>query len=326
MGSKRVSGDALFDAGSTPHVLTLAERFTLPPFSVLSARAGWWTDRKRMWKELGLESGEGRDAQFLERKDYGDEMSAKLLSISNGVSIFDPVLAELSYRWYCPPGGRILDPFAGGSVRGIVAAFLGFHYTGVDLSGKQIDANYDQLAALEEGPDPIPGSAQWIEGDSLAILPSLPPASFDYVFSCPPYYDLERYSEDPSDISNMTWSDFLKAYREIIHLALKALAYDRFAGWVIGEVRDPKGAYRNLVGATVNAFRDSGAAYHSEAILVTSAGTLPLRAAKFFTTTRKLGNTHQTVQTYVKGSAKRAALALEPLPNVVADIEEEEQA
>ena len=49
---------------------------------------------------------------------------------ASGTSIFDPVLCELAYRWYCPPGGVILDPFAGGSVRGIVASKLGRRYVG----------------------------------------------------------------------------------------------------------------------------------------------------------------------------------------------------
>lgn len=40
----------------------------------------------------------------------------------SGTSIFDPVLCELAYRWFTPADGSILDPFAGGSVRGIVAA------------------------------------------------------------------------------------------------------------------------------------------------------------------------------------------------------------
>ena len=40
----------------------------------------------------------------------------------SGTSIFDPVLCELAYRWFCPPGGTVLDPFAGGSVRGIVSS------------------------------------------------------------------------------------------------------------------------------------------------------------------------------------------------------------
>ena len=33
---------------------TLAERFIVPPFSVLDARQGYWQDRKRAWIALGL--------------------------------------------------------------------------------------------------------------------------------------------------------------------------------------------------------------------------------------------------------------------------------
>jgi hypothetical protein len=39
---------------------TLAERFVVPPFSVLDARQGYWQDRKRAWVALGIESELGR--------------------------------------------------------------------------------------------------------------------------------------------------------------------------------------------------------------------------------------------------------------------------
>src|ERR1700747_2881603 len=67
---------------------------------------------------------------------------------TSGTSIFDPVLCELVYRWFCPPGGLVLDPFAGGSGRGIVASRLGRHYLGVDLSASQIAANRAQAAEI----------------------------------------------------------------------------------------------------------------------------------------------------------------------------------
>jgi hypothetical protein len=41
---------------------TLAERFGVPPFSVLDARKGWWQDRKRAWIALGIRSELGRGA------------------------------------------------------------------------------------------------------------------------------------------------------------------------------------------------------------------------------------------------------------------------
>lgn len=39
---------------------TLAGRFVIPPFSVLSARDGEWQKRKRAWISLGIESELGR--------------------------------------------------------------------------------------------------------------------------------------------------------------------------------------------------------------------------------------------------------------------------
>jgi hypothetical protein len=39
---------------------TLAERFGVPPFSVLDARQGYWQDRKRAWLSLGIQSEVGR--------------------------------------------------------------------------------------------------------------------------------------------------------------------------------------------------------------------------------------------------------------------------
>lgn len=39
---------------------TLAERFGVPPFSVLNAREGWWQERKAAWIALGIRSELGR--------------------------------------------------------------------------------------------------------------------------------------------------------------------------------------------------------------------------------------------------------------------------
>jgi len=38
----------------------LRDRFILPPFTVLSARDGWWQERKAAWIALGIQSELGR--------------------------------------------------------------------------------------------------------------------------------------------------------------------------------------------------------------------------------------------------------------------------
>jgi len=39
---------------------SLADKFGIPPFSVLNAREGWWQSRKRAWLALGIRSELGR--------------------------------------------------------------------------------------------------------------------------------------------------------------------------------------------------------------------------------------------------------------------------
>lgn len=224
---------------------------------------------------------------------------------ASGTSIFDPVLCELAYTWFCPPAGRVLDPFAGGSVRGIVAAVLGRKYTGIDLRPEQVQANEAQAAGIVPHNPPT-----WMVGDSQSAIPDGP---FDFVFSCPPYYDLEIYSDDPADLSNMEYTAFLAAYRSIIAQAVARLADDRFACFVVGDVRDKKGIYRNFVSETIAAFQDAGAALYNEAILVTAVGSLPIRVGKQFSSGRKLGKTHQNVLVFVKGDPRKATATCGPV-------------
>jgi hypothetical protein len=354
---------------------TLAERFGVPPFSVLDARQGYWQERKRAWLSLGIRSELGRgdcmpsgessvyggssdwagtrgpsscpggsprpaatlgkdgktqrgdgkadaaafknQAQLSamqrgrltfvkgDREDL-DEVSARIVATgpaASGTSIFDPVLCELAYRWFSPAAGAVLDPFAGGSVRGIVASRLGRRYTGVELRPEQVEANREQGEAICTEPAPV-----WIAGDSRDVE-ALAPGGYDFLFSCPPYADLERYSDDPADLSTLSYPAFLAAYRDIIAASCRLLLPDRFACFVVGDVRDRKGFYRNFVGDTVAAFADAGLRLYNEAVLVTMVGSLPLRTGKQFSRARKLGKTHQNVLVFVKGDPRKATEA-----------------
>jgi hypothetical protein len=219
----------------------------------------------------------------------------------SGTSIFDPVLCELAYRWFCPTGGTVLDPFAGGSVRGIVAAKLGLQYIGIELRAEQVEANRVQGESICANDDQPP---LWHIGDSRNIASIAKGVEADLLFSCPPYVDLEVYSDDPKDISTLAYAEFLEAYQSIIAGAVSLLKDDRFAVWVVGDVRDKKGFYQNFPGDTINAFQAAGMTLYNEAVLVTSVGSLPIRVGKQFGGYRKLGKTHQNVYTFYKGNPK----------------------
>ncbi|MNM87947.1 DNA methylase [compost metagenome] len=307
-----------FDAGELAELLdpqppgpgggggqSLAERFMVPPFSTLNARDAAWHERKKAWLALGIQSELGRDAPAY--ASASDHQKAGGPATQHRTSVFDPVLCELAYRWFCPAGGLVLDPFAGGSVRGIVAARLGRQYVGMELRPEQVEANRGQLGLLQPE-DPAPA---WHVGDSRQIGRRLADVEADFVFSCPPYADLERYSDDPADLSTMDYPAFLTAYREVIAGAVGQLKPDRFACFVVGDVREKRGTgvYRNFVADTIEAFIDAGAQLYNEAILLTAYGSLPIRAGKQFAASRKLGKTHQNVLVFVKGDWKRAVAA-----------------
>jgi DNA modification methylase len=359
---------------------TLAEKFIIPPFSVLDARQGYWQDRKRAWIALGIQSEIGRGDNigaippnenddngilaspgkyanngllgFSEqaRKHYksnapggsprdaatlvnghtvrgdgaGREIATSYQSQSrltalqrtgnsravvygtegnaseqSGTSIFDPVLCEIAYRWFMPKGGRVLDPFAGGSVRGIVASILGHDYIGVDLRHEQITANEEQAQAITQDNKP-----KWILGDSINIK-ELAAGEYDFIFSCPPYFDLELYSDNEQDLSNYAdYPAFIKAYREIISSCVAMLKVNRFACFIVGDIRDKKGFYRNFPADTISAFQDAGMTLYNEAVLVTAVGSLPIRVGRQFQGYRKLGKTHQNILVFYKGDPK----------------------
>jgi len=233
-----------------------------------------------------------------------DDTSRKILAASSsGTSIFDPVLTELCYKWFCPHGGLILDPFAGGSVRGIVASVLGYSYRGHELRAEQIASNVEQAIELEAN------KSIWIEGDSLKTIPAWSGVA-DFVFSCPPYGDLEVYSDDASDLSTMQYDKFVLAYQKIIKASCDKLSNDRFAAFIVGDFRDKKGFYRNFVGETVSAFEAAGARFYNDAVLITAVGSLPVRAGRQFKAARKLGKTHQNILVFCKGCPKKATIAI----------------
>ena len=284
----------------------VAERFTLPPFTLLDARAGEWQERKRAWNAMGIrgEVGRGDELTYTGSAKSFDHYRVKEgtreASTEQGTSIFDPVMVELAYRWFSPAGGQVVDPFAGGSVRGIVAGCLGRQYWGCDLRPEQVAANQAQAEDIVPAVRPV-----WVCGDSMETLASAPAA--DFVFSCPPYGDLEKYSDDPRDLSAMDWHAFVAAYKRIILRAAGRMKPDTFACFVVGDFRDGRGFYRNFVSETIDGFEQAGARLYNEAILATPVGTAAMRVTKQFESGRKLAKTHQNVLVFCKGDWRTAA-------------------
>lgn len=314
---------------------TLADRYGTPPTTVFNSLRGDWRDRKREWVAQGIDSGDGREAELVydaaarkytnwfevvnkvsktlgyrpSDKYVVENHQAELNHVRDGTSLFDPVLAELMYLWHTREGATILDPWAGGSVRGIVAALLGRNYVGIDIRPEQIEANKKQWEKrLQAAPrDSQVGSIEWRQGDSAQALAEMEPDSVDMLFGCPPYYDLEKYSDDPDDLSNLSNEEFDERMAITIEHAARALRDDSFAVFVVGSVRDKKSRILDMRRCMVDAAERAGMWLYNDAVLLNHVASVRFTMGKAFRERRLLSRVHQEILVFVKGEAKVAA-------------------
>ncbi len=273
----------------------LFKSFIQPPFSYLNSRNAEWQKRKKLWKEWGgFTEDESRDSLVFDPEVSKKDGHQRICNVGSLLE-FDPVLAELLFKWFCPPKGLIGDAFAGGPIRGFVASLLGYRYIGVELRQEQVDIDQKRAQCLNVTPS-------YIVGDSLIEIPRFK-EKVDCWVCCPPYYNLEQYSDDPNDLSNIdTYENFLRVYRNIIKVCVDKLKDNRFACFVVGDIRDKDGFYRNFVSDTISAFLDCGMKLYNEAILVNVVGSVSLRVNRQFGIYRKLGKLHQNVLVFYKGN------------------------
>lgn len=279
--------------GSEVASVKLIDKFIIPPFSVFDTRQGYWQERKRAWLGLGIKGEEGRDVQAIANTTNVDYPYFKGRG-KDDASIFDPVLCEIAYRWFCPEGGTILDPMAGEITKGAVAEYMGYLYTGIEIRPEQIGANNRNASELNLHPSYILGDANKLDdavGDTM----------FDMIFTSPPYYDLEVYSKE--DMSAFpSYELFMQRYDDIFKQCYDHLHSNRFLVIKVGEIRNKKtGEYRNFVGDTITSMLKAGFKYYNEFILVNCAGSLPIRVSKSFVN-RKCGKMHQNVLVFFKGN------------------------
>ena len=305
---------------------SLEEYFIVPPFSVLDTRSARWQTRKAAWNEKIGDLGESRNDLIFSApemrypglyhdylnatrkhttkaknfREYLESVPAERMEIENkkrsaaGVSILDPVLAEIACKWFGIDGGAAFDCFAGDTCFGFVSASCGMSFTGIELRKEQVEINADRTKDLP---------ATYICDDGQNVAKHIAPKSQDLLFSCPPYFNLEVYSDDPKDASNQdTYEDFIAIIRNAFSSAASCLKENRFAVIVVGDIRDDdSGEYYDFPGDVVRIFRDAGMHLMNELILIEATPSAALRAGKFMEG-RKVVKCHQNVLVFYKGN------------------------
>lgn len=289
----------------------LKDKYGWPPFSVINTISHDWQRRKDEWEVLFKDSTVGRDVRRYNATPT-NTFSARGADAkqAESVSEFDPYLAELMYRWFSNKGDIIVDPFAGGCVRGVVASVLGRNYRGIDLNLTQVLANESQYKDLRERYTNLAGTMWYFHDDAENAMNYMTEA--DMIFTCPPYYNLEQYTDDPRDLSRQpSYAEFLHKYSSILYKASQRLADNSFFVIVVSEVREePRGIEKSnfvgLVPDTIHILRDKCSLhYYNEIIVMNNIGSLPIRAPKYFDQSRKIGRMHQSCLVFYKGDLSK---------------------
>lgn len=294
-GEPNVIDDRYADKSNTT---PLTQNFIVPPFSILDSRQGYWLDAKAKWMNEIDDQGESRQNTLTKG---ATEQTNFLATVNDGVSILDPVLAEVALKWFGLVGGTVFDPFAGDTVFGYVAKKTGHHFTGIELRKEQSDINQGRCDRIFK----TKGSAKYCNDSSENIDKYIDDGTQDFLFSCPPYFDLEVYSDLPNDLSNQdSYEDFRKLITGILTNSTRKLKDNRFACIVISDVRDKAGAYRQMVMDIINIMGLAGLHFYNDMVLLNSPGTAPLRAGRYMRS-RKVVRLHQNVLVFFKGDMSK---------------------
>jgi len=321
---------------------SLEKYFIVPPFSVLDTRNGRWQERKKQWNELLNNNGQTREGaigfgdallypklykdfknienkeKFESFKDYVDSIPEEQRGYSRlslCVSMFDPVLAEICALWFTPAKGcRIFDPFAGDTQKGLVFGLCGYSFTGIELRREQVDENNRVINGRDV-------DVRYICDDGQNVRNHIEDESQDLLFSCPPYFDLEVYSDDPKDASNQPdYDSFIKIIDKAFTESVACLKNNRFAVVVVGDVRnEDSGEYYDFPSDIKRIFKRAGLYFMNELILVESVGSSAIKASLLMKG-RKVAKTHQNILVFYKGNPRAINMCYFPL-----DITEQEK-
>ena len=215
--------------------------------NVWNSIKGDWLRLKREWNELIKAAGEEhsivnpayatRDGCWQGSSGFANVVTGH--SHNGNASVLDPVACEIILRFFIPISGRrVYNPFGGGVQFGFVTGASGFEYVASEIRQNQCDANNKLCSAF-------PG-VEWIQGDSSTYEPE---GMFDLVFSCPPYYKVEKYLDydgnpPEGEINSFsTYEQFRDALFAGYKIAIEHLNDNCFIAIMVGDSRDKNGGY-----------------------------------------------------------------------------------
>ncbi len=289
--------------------------------NVWNSIKGDWLRLKREWNERIHAAGEregvqnplfaSRDGCWQGTNGYANVVNAKRTIASDGsievktkshngnASVLDPVACEVIARFFMPKtGSRIYNPFGGGVQMGFVAGASGFSYLSSEIRQNQCDANNKLCSEFKD--------VRWQKSDSSTFDPE---GEFDLVFTCPPYYKVEKYVDydgkpPQGEINSLPTYE---AFREMLFAgyrkAISHLKDNCFFVVMTGDSRDSKGAYYCCESEHELFFKNEGLSVYNKIIYLECEFTR-LAHAKTTLNSRKFPKREQKIIVAYKGDTK----------------------
>ena len=283
----------------TVHTLTNPKDGYIPPkLTFETTTTVWRTDelikkRKRDWERHLGEDGYSGIRESVARKDL-------TIGYTGTYSVFPVPLAEwIIIRFGGKPGSTILDAFSGGPPRGLTAGIMGYEYVGYDISAKQIEQNAKIINKYKLD------TVIYKLSDARNIHLIEHGDYFDFALTCPPYWNMEVYSDDPDDFSAFdTYDEFHDAMFEVAKAHFRVMKPGAFVCIIVGNFRDKKtGEIIDFRGHTVCNFQDAGFLFHQEVILAKNFGSAVQRSSTAWKG-KKLVSTHEHLLVFKKYEEK----------------------
>jgi DNA modification methylase len=204
---------------------------------------------KRLQKSLTeIKNNKINDLNLNRWKEYDDIITDSLWVLgkrdNSGVhhagywGNFIPQIPNQLLRRYTKRGEWILDPFLGSGTTLIESQRLGRNAVGIELSKKVIDQSKKIISKEKNS---LKVKLEFVNGDSASIdlkniQSTLGIKSFQFQIFHPPYWDIIKFSDDKSDLSNAkSIEGFLERFGKVLDNCIPHLDKKRYAAVVISD-------------------------------------------------------------------------------------------
>lgn len=227
----------------------------------------------------------------------GDEIKHEKEKTLNGnASVLDPTACEIILRMFMPTAGvRVYNPFGGGVQMGFITGACGYEYMATEIRQNQCDANNELCKDFY--------NTKWIQADSSKYIPK---QKYDLVFSCPPYYKVEKYIDYNGVIPDgelnimSSYELFRDTLFEGYKKAIEALNDNCFFVVMTGDSRDKNGAYYGCEAEHELFFKAQGLHIYNRIVYLESEFTRRATAKKTLKS-RKFPKCEQKILVFYKG-------------------------